>query len=211
MEKLILKYKWRDETEIKEKDCGACDPVVAFCTNCAKFLCDFCQESHKYSKSCSSHVLVPLSQLRSNKDIKTEVLTCQKHNLGFDYYCERCKVLVCEQCVTDGHLDHECDTVENSAYRYRSKLQKSIETMEKVTLKNLVRAQDDINEMRKLIVDQSDGVSQEIDQYYDSLIQKLLEQKEQLKQCVRDTVLQKEEVLTQQLKEIEHAQAASKN
>ena len=208
MDKLILKYKWRDETEIKQEDCGACDPVVVFCNNCAKFLCEFCQESHKYSKSCSSHDLVPLSQLRSNKNIKTEVLTCQKHNLGFDHYCETCKVLVCDQCIiVDEHLHHEGDTVEKSASRYRSKLQKSACTMEQVMLKNLIRAQDDINKMRRLIAEQSDGVNQDIDQYYDRLIQKLIEQKEQLKQRVHDTVSQKEEALVQQLKEVEHAQA----
>ena len=208
MDKLILKYKWRDETELKQEDCGACDPVVAFCTNCTKFLCDFCQESHKYSKICCSHDLVPLSQLRSNKSLKAEVLTCQKHSLEFDYYCETCKVLVCDQCViVDEHLDHKCDTVEKSACRYRRKLQESASTMEKVMLKNLIRAQDDINKMRKLILEQSDGVNQDIDQYYDGLIQELMEQKEQLKQHVHDTVLQKEEALAQQLKEVEHAQA----
>lgn len=206
MDKLILKYKWRDETEIKREDCGACDPIVTFCTNCALFLCDFCQESHKHSKSCSSHNLIPLSELRSN-NFKTEVRICQKHNLEFDYYCETCRMLVCKQCFVNEHLDHKYDTVEKSANNYRSKLQESANVMEKVMLKRLIEAHDHINRRRNLIVQQGDKVNEEIDQYYSDLIEKLMKQKEQLKQQVSETVSQKEEALVQQLKEVEHTQA----
>ena len=207
MDRLFLKYTWRNEAAMKWEDCGACDPIVAFCTNCTIFLCNFCQESHKHSKSCSSHNLVPLSELKSDKNYKREVLTCQKHCLGFDYYCEKCKVLVCEQCILNEHVGHVHDKVERSANKYRSKLQKSGVAMEKSMLRNLIEAHDDVDRMRKRIAQQSDKVNQEIDQYYHDLIQQLTNQKEQLKQHVNDTVLQKEEAMVQQLKEIEHAQA----
>ena len=207
MDKLVLKYKWREETEIKWEDCGACDPIIAFCTSCKAFLCKFCQESHKNSKSCSSHTVVPLSDLWSAKNLKREVLLCQKHNLEFDYYCETCKMLVCKQCIHTEHLTHKYDTVKRSATKYRSELQKSANTMENVMVKNLVEAHNHIDKRRKLIVQQSDKVNQEIDEYYDGLVQKLMEQKEQLKQRVRDAVLQKEEAVIKQLKEVQHTQA----
>ena len=207
MDKLMLKYNWRMETEIKWVNCGACDPITAFCTNCKAFLCDFCQESHKNSKSCFSHNLVPLSELGSNKDVNREVLICQNHGLRFDYYCETCKVLACKQCIYNQHLNHKYSTIRKSAARYQSELRKSANTMENIMVKNLIEAQDQIDRRRKLISQQSEKVNQEIDQYYEDLVLKLMEQKEQLKQHVRDTVLEKEDALIQQLKEIKHMQA----
>jgi len=207
MDEMILKYKQRDESAVRGECCGACDPIVAFCTNCELFLCNFCQESHKHSKSCSSHNLMSLSELRSNKNIKRGALKCQKHNLGFDYYCEACKALVCKQCIVNEHLNHDYSTVEKSASRYRRKLQRSVDAMEKIALKNLFEVHDRVDEMRKKITQQGDKVNQDIDQYYDGLVQQLMEQKEQLKQRVRNTVSQKEEAVIQQLKEIEHTQA----
>ena len=207
MDKLMLKYNWRMETEIKWVDCGACDPITRFCTDCKAFLCDFCLESHKNSKSCFSHNLVPLSELWSNKDVKREVLICQKHSLILDYYCEMCKALACKQCIYNQHLNHKYSTVRKCAARYQSELKKSANIMENIMVKGLVEAQNQIDRRRKLISQQSEKVNQEIDQYYEDLVLKLMEQKEQLKQHVRDKVLEKEDALMQQLKEVKHMQA----
>ena len=50
-------------------------------------------------------------------------------------------------------------------------------------------------------------MDKKIDQYYDELVQKLMKQKEQLKQQAHDAVSQKEKALTVQLEEVEYAQA----
>ena len=207
IDKLMLKYNWRTENEIKLGDCGACEPITGFCTICKAFLCNFCQESHKNSKSCLGHNVVPQSELWSNKDLKGEVLICQKHSSEFDYYCETCKIPACKQCIHNQHLNHKYSTVRKSAARYRNELQKSANMMENIMVKNLIEAQDQIDKKRKLISQQSEKMNQEIDQHYKDLVQKLMEQKEQLKQHVHDTVLHKENALIQQLKEVKHMQA----
>ena len=50
-------------------------------------------------------------------------------------------------------------------------------------------------------------MNMKIDQHYDRVVQKLMEQREQLKQQVCDTVSQKEMAVTTQLEEVERAQA----
>ena len=50
-------------------------------------------------------------------------------------------------------------------------------------------------------------MNKKIDQHYDGVIQKLMEQKEQLKQRIHDTVSQKVKAVTTQLEEVEYAQA----
>ena len=66
---------------------------------------------------------------------------------------------------------------------------------------------DNIEKMRKKIRQQGDEVNKKIDQHYDGMIQKLMEQKEQLKQQVHGTVSQKVKAVTIQLQEVEYAQA----
>ena len=61
--------------------------------------------------------------------------------------------------------------------------------------------------MRKKIRQQGDEVNKKIDRHYNGVIQKLMEQKEQLKQQVHDTVSQKVKAVTTQLEEVEYAQA----
>ena len=50
--------------------CEECDedhPPVVYCSSCKLFLCCYCKESHKYSKSHHNHNLMSLTEMRSNK------------------------------------------------------------------------------------------------------------------------------------------------
>ena len=124
--KLILNYKLENATELRCEECDEDDSVVVFCTDCKLFLCHFCKESHKYSKSHCSHNLIPLTELRSNKDLiqsKSKFPTCQEHDLELEYYCETCEKLVCVQC-TGEHGDHKYDVVKKVASKYQNELKK---------------------------------------------------------------------------------------
>ena len=59
----------------------------------------------------------------------------------------------------------------------------------------------------KKIGRQGDEVDKKIDQHYNDLVQKLMKQKEQVKQQAHDAVSQKEKALTEQLEKVEYAQA----
>ena len=54
--KLILNYTLENEAGLKCEECDEDDPVVGYCTDCKLFLCCYCKESHKYSKSHCSHI-----------------------------------------------------------------------------------------------------------------------------------------------------------
>ena len=62
-------------------------------------------------------------------------------------------------------------------------------------IRDLSEVHDDINKTMKKIRQQGDEVDKKIDHLYDALVQKLLEQKEQLKQRAHDAVSQKEKAL----------------
>ena len=205
--KLILNCKVEGEIKVKCEECDEDNSVVVFCTDCKLFLCHFCKESHKYSKSHCSHNLISLTELRSSKDLiqsKSKFPTCQEHDLELEYYCETCEKLVCLQC-TGEHEDHKYDVVKKVANKYQNELKEITAPME-VMIEDLSKTCDAIGEMKTTIKQQGDKISEEIDLYYEKVFNKLLKQKEQVKQQVQDTVSQKEKAMIIQLEEVMYIQ-----
>ena len=74
-------------------------------------------------------------------------------------------------------------------------------------IRDLSEAHNNIDKMKNKVRQQGEEVDKKIDQYYNKLIQKLMKQKEQLKQQAHDAVSQKEKALMVQQEEVEYAQA----
>ena len=209
VDEFILKCKVEGEAEVKCDECSGEDPVVAFCPDCTMFLCHVCNECHKRSNRFRGHGIVPLTELRSKKDVaiqpKPKAMMCREHDIELLFYCETCDQLVCMYCTVKDHIGHNHDTVKKMVGKHREELKKVTAPVE-VMIRGLSDTHDDIEEMKKKIRQQGNEMNKKIDQHYDGVIQKLMEQKEQLKQQVHDTVSQKEKAVTTQLEEVEHAQ-----
>ena len=204
---LILNYKLGNEKELNCEECDEDDPVVIYCTNCKRFLCCYCKESHKHSKIYRNHNLISLTEMRSKKDLiqlKCKFPTCQEHDLELEHYCESCEKLVCVQC-TRQHEGHKCDVIKKFANKYHSELEGIGGFIDQMT-ENLSKLHDKIENVKTVIRQQGDKISKEIDLYYDEAIEKLLKQKQEVKQQVLTTVLHKEKAVMGQLEEVIHIQ-----
>ena len=210
VDKFILKCKIEGEEEVNCDECQGEDPVVAFCPDCTMFLCHVCNEYHKRSIKSRGHGIVPLIELRSKKSVpiqpKAKFLVCSEHEYELKHYCESCDELVCLYCTVKDHKDHSHDTVKNMGGKHRKELKNITAPIEEM-IRGLSNNHDNIEKMRKKIRQQSDEMNMKIDQHYDRVVQKLMEQREKLKQQVRDAVSQKEKTITTQLEEVECAQA----
>ena len=210
VDELVLKRKVEGEEEVKCDECDEDDPVVAYCPECNMFYCQICNDFHKRSKRFRGHGIVPLTELRSNKDVtiqpKAKAPIYKEHDIELLFYCETCKQLICMYCAVKEHNGHNHDTVKKMATKHRNKL-KDVTTPVDVMIRDLSEAHDNIDKMKKKIRRQGDEVDKKIDQHYNELVQKLMKQKEQVKQQARDAVSQKEKALTVQLEEVEYAQA----
>ena len=210
VDEFILKRKVEGEEEVKCDECHGEDPVVAFCPDCTLFLCHVCNEYHKRSVKSRSHGIVPLTELRSKKDVtiqpKPKAMMCSEHDIELLFYCETCDQLVCMYCTVKDHIGHNHDTVKKMVSKHRQELKKVTAPVEEM-IRGLSTIHDNIEKMGKKIRQQGDEVNKKIDQHYDGVIQTLMGQKEQLKQQVDDTVSQKVKDITTQLGEVEYAQA----
>ena len=208
---LILKKKVAGEENVNCDECDEDDPVVSFCPDCNSFLCHACNDSHNRQKKYRSHGVVPLTELRSNKDppaiqAKVKIPLCKEHDEQLKYYCETCDELVCMYCTMKKHNGHDHDSMKNMASKHRSQLKKVTTPIEGM-IQDLSGVHDNINKMVKKIRKQGDGVNKQVDQHYNELVEKLMKQKDQVKQQVCDTVSQKEKALTTQLDEVDSTQA----
>ena len=210
VDEFILKRKVDGEAEVKCDECHGEDPVVTFCPDCTLFLCHVCNEHHKRSIKSRGHGIVPLTELRANKDVaiqpKPKAMMCREHDIELLFYCETCDQLVCMYCTVKDHNGHNHDTVKKMVGKHKEELKKITVPVEEM-IRGLSDTHDNIEKMKKKIRQQGDEVNKKIDQHYDGVIQKLMEQKEQLKQQVHDTVSQKVKAVTTQLEEVEYAQA----
>ena len=210
VDELVLKRKVEGEEEVKCDECEEDEPVVAYCPECNSFLCQFCYETHKRNKRFRGHGIVPLTELRYNKHVtiqpKAKAPICKEHDIELLFYCETCEQLICMYCTVKEHNGHNHDTVKKMATKHRNEL-KDVTAPVNEMIRDLSEAHDNIDKMKKKIRRQGDEVDKKIDQHYNELIQKLMKQKEQVKQQAHDAVSQKEKALTVQLGEVEYAQA----
>ena len=210
VDELVLKRKVEGEEEVKCDECDEDEPVVAYCPECNMFFCQICNELHKRSKRFRGHGIVPLTELRSNKDVqlpaKVKIPPCKDHNYELNHYCETCDKLVCLYCTVKEHIGHNHDTVNNMATKHRNELNEVTAPLDEM-IRDLSEAHDNLDEMKKKVRRQGNEVDKKIDQHYNELIQRLMKQKEQLKQQAHNAVSQKEKQLTVQQEEVEYAQA----
>ena len=210
MDDLILKKKVDGEQEVKCDECNEDDPVISFCPECNSFLCHACNDHHKRNKRYRGHAVVPLTELKSNKDApiqaKVKIPLCKEHDEQLKYYCETCDELVCMYCTVKKHNGHHHDSVKQMATKHRNELKKITDPVEGM-IKNLSEAHDNIEKMKKKIRRRGEEVDKKIDRYYDELLQKLMKQKEEVKQQARDAVSQKERAVKTQMEEVTSMQA----
>ena len=202
---LILKKKASGEQEVKCDECDEDDPVVTFCPECNSFLCQACNENHKRNKRYRVHAVVSFTELKSNKDVsiqaKVKIPLCKQHDEQLKYYCETCNELVCMYCTVKEHSNHHHDSLMKMADKHRSELKKITDPIEGM-IKNLSEAHDNMQMMKRKIRKQGEEINEVIDKYYDELLQKLMKQRNEMKQQACNVLLEKEKAVIIQQEEV---------
>ena len=207
----VLKRKVEGEAEVKCDECDEDEPVVGYCPDCNLFVCHICNKSHKRNKRYRGHGIVPLAELKSNKDVsiqpKPKVPVCREHEYELKHYCESCDELVCLYCTIKEHNGYNHDTVKKVADKHRKELKEITAPVDEM-IKGLAETHLlNITDTKKKIRKHGEDVNKEIEQHYDRVIQQLIEQRDQLKQQARNTLSQEEKVVTTRLEEVEYAPA----
>ena len=137
---------------------------------------------------------------------KNTVWQCKEHDYELKHYCETCEQLVCLYCTLKEHNSHNHDAIKMIADKHRNQLKDTTAPVEKM-IKDLSKACDYIDKIGIEIEKQGKEVDMEIDKHYHELIEKLMTQKEEIKQEAQDIISQKKKAIAAQLKEMKKVQA----
>ena len=155
-----------------------------------------------------------LEELKSKKETvkihKTRKLLCQDHNLEMNFYCDTCEQLVCHYCTTTNHNGHEHNTVKKMAQKHRTELDKIMEPIGKM-IESLSNAHQNIAAVEEKLQTEAVHVEKQIDNYYEKLLQRLQEQKEELKKELHEVTKQKKKAVSVQPEQIEYTHAQLKS
>ena len=183
---------------------------VAFCRQCAEFLCDECVRSHHRMKAFSGHVVASLEDLRKGgaKNIPLKEVPppkCPDHDQLCMIFCFDCNSLICRDCTIIDHNGHNFNFLTKCAPESRKTLHDSLAPLQK--LQSDIAAAKNILDTEEAKVDsQRKEVFQTIEESFDMLKALLDCRKAELVKKAGSLTKEKTDALTAQKKELQVAQ-----
>ena len=207
LDEVDLKCKVEREDEAKCDVCVDEGKAVSLCLDCIAFLCEHCHESHKKMKRNQNHNITELVELQSKKnkvDVrpKAKSMLCPNHDLEMNFFCETCDQFVCHYCTTNEHNGHVHNSVKKMANKHRKEMEKMIEPVEEM-INKLSMSRQKVVGVGEKITSQTSEVDRRIDLYYDELHQQLQQQREELKNKLRELSTKKKKAISLQLEQID--------
>ena len=121
-----------DEPTGKKIPCDNCDSEDAVqnrCNECAIFLCQYCTEFHKRSRSTREHKVFTIEELKSTIGAPkvAKKLRCSKHKEEvIKLFCKTCQTTICRDCTIVDHQGHKYGFVEDVAEEEKQKMQNDL-------------------------------------------------------------------------------------
>ena len=119
--------------------CEQCagEKSVAFCRQCAEFICGDCVQSHKKLKVFVGHVVASLEDLKKGgvKNISLKEVParkCAEHDKTLKLFCFDCERLICRDCTIIEHKEHKFEFVKKCAPEGRKRLRESLAPLQEV-------------------------------------------------------------------------------
>ena len=162
----LLKVKKGQEG--KKTQCEKCRKRESnsFCRDCAKFICEVCNEMHQTWEDLTTHKVISLDQLNSDATNMVpparKILFCSKHpGKELDFFCETESVLTCQYCIATTHRDHKFDLISDIFPKHRDTIVTHLEPI-KQQLSTLSQAIQNLDTVKHQITTQQASIEVDI-------------------------------------------------
>ena len=155
-------------------NCDSGDVAKTRCEECGVFLCHFCTESHKRSRSTKHHKLTSMEELKASAGPASvaEKLRCSKDKEELvKLYCN-----TCQDCTIVDHQGHKYGFIEDVALGEKQKIQTNLNEVKQ----RKVRVQRGITSLKIFdegLVTTKKSVVAGINQHFDEMTNKSWKQK----------------------------------
>ena len=192
------------------EQCVGAGKAVAFCRQCAEFICEDCARSHRSLKVFSWHKMSTLLDLKRGeaKDIplkEAPLPKCPEHDEQMNFFCLDCNHLVCRDCVLYEHREHKSEFLKTSASKSRKALRDSLAPLRKVQA-DFACAEKGVIVEKNSVGAQNVEICKSIQQSFDKLKAVLDQRKAELVKQANKLAQDKEAALTAQAKTLQVAQ-----
>ena len=156
------------------EQCATTAKSLAFCRQCAEFICEDCTRSHAKMKVFAGHVVSSLEELKKGglKNIplkEAPPVTCADH--GDEpkmFFCFDCDCLICRHCTIIDHVGHKFEFVTKCAPESRRTLRESLAPLQKVQA-DLAEAEKSLVSEEAKVGRQEEGVCRSIRRSFEQL------------------------------------------
>src|SRR6218665_3063701 len=155
------------------------------CLDCRENLCEDCSKLHKAFKVSRNHKVQKIDgEVGEEEATKSfNVMNCDIHRgKVLDYYCAKCKKVVCVSCFVESHKTHDCKDVNTVEEEFRQMIKSSADTMSTLASELLAKKGKSgstevllkkIAETEKAILQRSHELKEMIDKQTKSLLSSL--------------------------------------
>ena len=191
------------------EQCGG-GASVAFCRQCAEFICNDCVRGHQKMKVFAGHVVASLEDLKrggaKNIPLKEALPPkCSDHDQLSRVFCFDCNCLICRDCTIIDHNGHNFNFLTKCAPESRKTLRDSLAPLLKVQA-DIAGAEKTLDTEEAKVDSQKKEVCQSIEQSFDILKALLDQRKAELVKKASSLVEEKKDALTAQKKVLQVAQ-----
>ena len=205
-----------DETEKQKIQCDNCtdeNSAAKRCEECAVFLCSYCSEFHKKSRSTKHHVLTTLQELKSSASPSSvaEKIRCKKHKEELiKLYCKTCQATICRDCTIVEHRNHDYGFIEDVAAVQKEVLQQNMNEVKKRQAK-LQRGIASLKLFDKSLVQENVLVVAQVTSHFEELQRMFVSKKNELLSTARSLTSLKRKQIQAQIEALEVALTSCKS
>ena len=202
-----------DKPSAKKILCDSCESEEAAqsrCNECGIFLCQYCTEFHKRSRSMKHHELVTMEQLKSNPGPPNiaEKIRCPKHKEEvIKLFCKTCQTTICRDCTIVDHQGHKYGFVEEVAVEEKRYLQSNLNEVKQRKgrvaqgIANLKKFNEGLEAKKKSTIS-------EISQHFDQLVKAVESRKREMMEKATSITNSRQKQIHAQLEVLEVALAS---
>ena len=189
--------------------CQNCDEgdAISSCSECAIFLCDFCEKSHRRSKATRQHKVCSLDEIRKGVGkvpsiLPEKVEMCPTHpTKPLELYCKCEEVLICRDCIIRKHKDHDYDVISDVVDGEKKILREALPGIQQLVDK-VENAVSTVKDRRKNVKSRKEESLRNLDDAFNALHAALDERKKQLREKVTKDSQEKDKGLQVQEDEL---------
>ncbi len=191
-------------------NCESEDLADSRCTDCGIFLCQFCVESHKRSRSTKHHELLTMEELKSNSGPPkiAEKIRCPKHKEEvIKLFCKTCRTTICRDCTIVDHQQHEYGFVQDVAVERKQHLQSNLDKVKQ----RKGRVVDGIVNLKKFngsLEAKKKSTISEINQHFDQFVKAVESRRTEMVEQATSVTNSKQKQIHAQLEVLEVALAS---